>query len=136
MSKTNRLKLMRVILQGVMLLEHGLFITREMLLQTNQRLFDATTTELAQDQEPGVDLNEEQIAFLEDKGENVNSNPAAQALTTNVIFQTYGIDAFDFKVNEAPTKSAAFMANLSDYGLDVLFDVPNYNIYHDNMVFE
>ncbi|GJS11015.1 hypothetical protein Tco_1205547 [Tanacetum coccineum] len=129
MSKTNRLRLMRVMLQGVMLLEHGLFITREMLLQTNKRLFDATTTEVKV-------ILQDNISFLEDKGEKVNSNPVVQALTTNVIIQTDRIDAFDFEVDEAPTKSPAFMANLSDYGLDVLFDVPNYNTYHDNIVFE
>ncbi|GJR63904.1 hypothetical protein Tco_0009969 [Tanacetum coccineum] len=51
---------------------------------------------------------EEKIAFLQNKGEKVDSNPAAQALTTNVIFQTD----------------------------DVLSEVPNYNTYHDNTVFE
>ncbi|GJW39985.1 hypothetical protein Tco_0065830 [Tanacetum coccineum] len=92
--------------------------------------------QLAQAQEARVSLDEEQIAFLEDKGERVDSDPAAQALTTNVIFQTYSIDAFDSDVDEAPTESAAFMANLSDYGSNVLSEVPNYNTYHDNIVFE
>nr|GEX39205.1 probable NADH dehydrogenase [ubiquinone] 1 alpha subcomplex subunit 5, mitochondrial [Tanacetum cinerariifolium] len=92
--------------------------------------------QLAQAQEARVALDEEHIAFLEDKGEIVDSDPASQALTTNVIFQTDGINAFDSNVDEAPTESASFMANLSDYGLDVLFEVPNYNTYHDNIVFE
>ncbi|GJV45959.1 copia protein [Tanacetum coccineum] len=39
--------------------------------------------QLAQAQEAGVALDEEQIAFLEDKGESVDSDLAAQALTTN-----------------------------------------------------
>ncbi|GKF93105.1 hypothetical protein Tco_0279824, partial [Tanacetum coccineum] len=76
-----------------------------MLLQTNQRSFDATTIEV---KEAKVALNEEKIAFLQNKGKKVDSNPAAQAPTTNVIFQTD----------------------------DVLFDVPNYNTYRDNTMFE
>ncbi|GKC14846.1 hypothetical protein Tco_1011628, partial [Tanacetum coccineum] len=34
-----------------------------------------------------------------------------------------GIDAFDSNVDEAPTESAAFMTNLSDYGSDVLSEM-------------
>nr|GEU28954.1 hypothetical protein [Tanacetum cinerariifolium] len=55
-----------------------------------------------------------------DLGERVDLDPAAQVLTTNVIFKTYGIYAFDLDTDEAPTESAAFMANLFDYGLYVL----------------
>ncbi|GJV87972.1 hypothetical protein Tco_1531910 [Tanacetum coccineum] len=79
-------------------------LNTRMLLQTSHRLFDATTAE--------VKINEERV----------DSGLAAQALTTNVIFQTYGIDAFDFDIDEAPIESAAFMTKLSDYGFDVLFN--------------
>ncbi|GJT97044.1 hypothetical protein Tco_1092562 [Tanacetum coccineum] len=77
-------------------------LNTRMLLQTSHRLFDATTAEV--------------------KVILVDSGLAAQALTTNVIFQTYGIDAFDFDVDEAPIESAAFITKLSDYGFDVLFN--------------
>ncbi|GKD25889.1 integrase, catalytic region, zinc finger, CCHC-type containing protein [Tanacetum coccineum] len=161
MSKTNRLKLMRVMLQGVMLLEQRLFntgnatanqskvircyncrgeghIARQctQLKRVHNLEWFKEKMQLAQAQEARVALDEEHIAFLEDKGKRVNSDPAAQALTTNVIFKTDGIDAFDSDVDEAPTKSAAFMANLSNYGSDVLSEVPNYNTFHDNIVFE
>ncbi|GKE83123.1 hypothetical protein Tco_1553123, partial [Tanacetum coccineum] len=49
---------------------------------------------------------------------------------------TDGIDAFDSNIDEAPTESVAFMTNLSDYGLNVLSEVLNYNTYRDNTVFE
>ncbi|GJW80541.1 hypothetical protein Tco_0144516 [Tanacetum coccineum] len=68
---------------------------------------------LAQAQEAGVALDEEQLAFLADTRERVDS----------------GIDA-------SPIASAMFMANLTSYGSDVLFEVPNYDTYHDNTLFE
>ncbi|GKB62008.1 hypothetical protein Tco_0918194 [Tanacetum coccineum] len=78
---------------------------------------------LAQAQEAGVTLDEEHIAFLEDKGERVDSDPTTQALTNNDIFQTDGIDAFDSDFDEAPTESETFMENLFDYGSDVLSEM-------------
>ncbi|GJZ81566.1 integrase, catalytic region, zinc finger, CCHC-type containing protein [Tanacetum coccineum] len=133
MSKTNRLKLMRVMLQGVMLLEQRLFntgnatanqskvircyncrgeghIARQctQLKRVHNLEWFKEKMQLAQAQEARVALDEEHIAFLEDKGKRVNSDPAAQALTTNVIFKTD----------------------------DVLSEVPNYNTFHDNIVFE
>ncbi|GKG31037.1 hypothetical protein Tco_0423525, partial [Tanacetum coccineum] len=53
----------------------------------------------------------------------------------NVIFQTDSIDAFDSDCDEASTASVVFMANLC-IGSDVLSEVPTYNTYHDNTVFE
>ncbi|GKB09893.1 hypothetical protein Tco_0843816 [Tanacetum coccineum] len=50
---------------------------------------------LAQAQEVGVALDEEQLAFLADTRERVDSDPNAQALTTTTIFQTDDLDAFD-----------------------------------------
>ncbi|GJR04420.1 hypothetical protein Tco_0527404 [Tanacetum coccineum] len=70
------------------------------------------------------------------EGERVDSGTAAQKLKTNVIFQTDGIDEFDSDCDEASTSSVVFMANLFTYGSDVLSEVPNYNTYHDNIVFE
>ncbi|GKD60131.1 hypothetical protein Tco_1297640 [Tanacetum coccineum] len=49
----------------------------------------------AQAQEVGVALDQEQLAFLVDTEERVNSGPHAQALATTDIFQTYDLDAFD-----------------------------------------
>ncbi|GJT59091.1 hypothetical protein Tco_1002624 [Tanacetum coccineum] len=38
------------------------------------------------------------------------------------------------RVDEAPKESVAFMTILSDYGLNVLSEIPNYNTYHDNTI--
>ncbi|GKD16618.1 retrovirus-related pol polyprotein from transposon TNT 1-94 [Tanacetum coccineum] len=89
---------------------------------------------LAQAQEAGVTLDEEHIAFLEDKGERVDSDPTAQALTNNDIFQTDGIDAFDSDVDEAPTESETFMENLFDYGSDVLSEKMSSQVAKCNVV--
>ncbi|GKA19874.1 hypothetical protein Tco_0699789 [Tanacetum coccineum] len=46
------------------------------------------------------------------------------------------LDAFDSDYDKAPTTRAAFMVNLTVYGLDILSELPNYDTYHDNTVFE
>ncbi|GJU26090.1 retrovirus-related pol polyprotein from transposon TNT 1-94 [Tanacetum coccineum] len=91
---------------------------------------------LAQAQEAGVALDEEQRAFLVDTGKRVDSCLNAQALTTTTIFQTNDLDAFDYDCDEAPTASAIFMANLSAYESDVLSEVQNYDTYQDNNVID
>ncbi|GKA56381.1 hypothetical protein Tco_0755453 [Tanacetum coccineum] len=91
---------------------------------------------LAQAQEAGVALDEEQRAFLVDTGKRVDSCPDAQALTTTTIFQTDDLDAFDYDCDEAPTASAVFMANLFAYESDVLSEVQNYDTYQDNNVID
>nr|GEU89760.1 hypothetical protein [Tanacetum cinerariifolium] len=91
---------------------------------------------LSQVQETWIALNEEQLSFLADTGERVDSGIDAYTLTTNAIFQTNGIDSFDSDCNEVPAAQTSFMANLSDYDSDVLSEIPNYNTYHDNTVFE
>nr|GFC07358.1 hypothetical protein [Tanacetum cinerariifolium] len=55
-----------------------------------------------------------------DTGERVDSGTYAYTKTTNVIFQSDGIDSFDSDCDEVHAAQASFMANLSDYGLDVL----------------
>ncbi|GJR93140.1 hypothetical protein Tco_0265314 [Tanacetum coccineum] len=83
-------------------------------------------------QEAGVALNEEQLIFLADTRERVDSGTDARTLTTTTIFQSYDINAFDSDCDEAHAAQATFMANLSAYGSDVLSEVPNYDTYHDN----
>ncbi|GKA18647.1 hypothetical protein Tco_0698562 [Tanacetum coccineum] len=50
---------------------------------------------LAQAQEAGVVLDEEQLSFLADNGERVAIGQDTQELTTTAIFQTNDLDAFD-----------------------------------------
>ncbi|GJT00696.1 hypothetical protein Tco_0821865 [Tanacetum coccineum] len=133
MCKDDRLEVIRVILQRVKLLEHGLSRKREMLLQTNQRSFDVTTAKVEVILQSSV-LNQRGHIIHNDKGERFNSGPHVQALTTITIFQTNDIDAFDLDCDEAPTASAIFMENLTYYDSNVLSDVPNYDTYQDNNV--
>ncbi|GKF05794.1 hypothetical protein Tco_0036462, partial [Tanacetum coccineum] len=91
---------------------------------------------LAQAQEARAELDEEQLAFLVDSKEKVDSGTNAYTLTTNAIFQIDGVDSFDLDYDEVSTTQASFMENLSDYGSDILSGVPNYNTYHDNTMFE
>ncbi|GKC16437.1 retrovirus-related pol polyprotein from transposon TNT 1-94 [Tanacetum coccineum] len=103
---------------------------------TGTRVIQHTRNATAnQSKEAGVALDKEQLAFLADKWERVDSGTYTHTLTTTIL-RTDGIDGFDLECDKAPTSSAVFMANLSAYGLDVLFKVPNYDTYHDNNVFE
>ncbi|GKG06791.1 hypothetical protein Tco_0329760, partial [Tanacetum coccineum] len=67
---------------------------------------------LAQVQEAGVALSEEQLAFLADTRERVDSGTDAYTLTTNSIYQTDGIDSFDSDCDELPVGQISFMTNL------------------------
>ncbi|GKB70973.1 hypothetical protein Tco_0932385 [Tanacetum coccineum] len=91
---------------------------------------------LAEFQEAGVILDEEELAFLADTWERVDLGAYVQALTTTTIFQMNDIDAINSDYDEAPTTSAVFMANLTSYVLNVLIEVPNYNNYQDNNVID
>ncbi|GJT89594.1 hypothetical protein Tco_1078439 [Tanacetum coccineum] len=81
-------------------------------------------------------LDEEQLAFLADLGDRVDSGPDTQTLPNTAIFQTDDLDAFDSDCDEAPSASAVLMAKLFAYDSDVLFEVPNYNIYQDKNVMD
>ncbi|GJU38194.1 hypothetical protein Tco_1191151 [Tanacetum coccineum] len=80
---------------------------------------------LAQALESGIILDEEQLAFLADPGDRVDSSPYTQTLPTTVIFHTDDLDAFDSDCNEALSASAVLMAKLFAYDSDVLSDIPN-----------
>ncbi|GJX09364.1 hypothetical protein Tco_0199223 [Tanacetum coccineum] len=91
---------------------------------------------LVQAQEARVALDEEQLAFLANTGEKFDSGTNACALTTTAIFQIDDLDAFNTDCDDAPIASAVFMTNLTSYDSNVLSELPNYDTYHDNTVFE
>ncbi|GKD93813.1 hypothetical protein Tco_1373650 [Tanacetum coccineum] len=91
---------------------------------------------LAQVQEAGIALSKEQLAILADTGDKVDSGLGAFTMTTNALFQSDGIDLYDSNCDEVPTAQASFMSNLSNHNSDVIFEVPTYNTYNDNNVFE
>ncbi|GJY98582.1 hypothetical protein Tco_0515492 [Tanacetum coccineum] len=82
---------------------------------------------LAEAQEAGQILDEEQLAFLADPG-----IPASQALTViphNVAFQTEDLDTYDSDCDDLSNAQAVLMANISNYGSNVISEVPNSETY-------
>ncbi|GKC03595.1 hypothetical protein Tco_0995205, partial [Tanacetum coccineum] len=87
---------------------------------------------LAQAQELGHVLDEEQLAFFADPG--IPDGQAAQTtIPNNVAFQTEDLDAYDSDCDDVSTTKAVMMANLSNYGSDVLSEVHHSEPYHNDM---
>nr|GEW81852.1 hypothetical protein [Tanacetum cinerariifolium] len=88
-----------------------------------QGLLNATTVKdkamLAEAQEAGQILNEEQITFLADPG-----IPEGQAVQTiipnNAAFQIEDLDTYNSDYNDISNAKAVIMANISNYGSDVI----------------
>nr|GEV45727.1 hypothetical protein [Tanacetum cinerariifolium] len=74
---------------------------------------------LAEAQEAGQVLDEEQLAFLADLGV-----PDGQAIQTiipnNAAFQTEDLDTYDSDCDDVSNAKAVLMANISNYGSDVI----------------
>nr|GEU53098.1 hypothetical protein [Tanacetum cinerariifolium] len=82
---------------------------------------------LAEAQEAGQILDEEQLAFLADPG-----IPAGQAHTIilhNSALQTKDLDTSDSGCDDLLTAQAVLMANISNYGSYVILEVPNSETY-------
>ncbi|GKC08918.1 putative reverse transcriptase domain-containing protein, partial [Tanacetum coccineum] len=87
---------------------------------------------LAKAQEARQILDEEQLAFLADPG--IPDNQAVQTtISNNVAFQTKDLDAYDSDCDDVSNAKAVFMANLSNYGSDVISDVLHSDSYHNDM---
>ncbi|GJX38280.1 retrovirus-related pol polyprotein from transposon TNT 1-94 [Tanacetum coccineum] len=72
-------------------------------------------------------LDEEQLAFLPDPG-----IPAIQAqiiIPHNAAFQTKDLDTYDSDCDDLSTTQAVLMANISNYGSDIILEVPNSETY-------
>nr|GEV63210.1 ribonuclease H-like domain-containing protein [Tanacetum cinerariifolium] len=86
---------------------------------------------LAEAQEAGQILDEEQLAFLADPG-----IPAGQAQTIiphNASFQTEDLDTYDSDCDDLSNAQAVLMANISNYGFDIISEVPNSDNYLNDM---
>ncbi|GKD76351.1 hypothetical protein Tco_1338972, partial [Tanacetum coccineum] len=89
---------------------------------------------LAQAQESGQVLDEEQLVFLADPG-ITDCHDIQPTIIHNAAFQTGDIDAYDSDCDDISSAKAVLMANLSSYGSDVLYEVPQHDTYqHDNML--
>ncbi|GJU73193.1 hypothetical protein Tco_1264598 [Tanacetum coccineum] len=102
---------------------------------SRQELLNATTAKVKdiwlEAHEAGQILDDEQLAFLVDPG-----IPAGQAQTIiphNAAFQTEDLDTYDSDYDDLSTAKAILMDNISNYGSEVISDVPNSETYLNDM---
>ncbi|GKA96551.1 hypothetical protein Tco_0818646 [Tanacetum coccineum] len=86
---------------------------------------------LAEAQEAGQILDEEQLAFLADPG--IPTDQAQTIIPHNAAFQTEDLDTYDSDCDDLSTAQAVLMANISNYGSDVISEVPNSETYLNDM---
>ncbi|GJS87886.1 hypothetical protein Tco_0770522 [Tanacetum coccineum] len=88
---------------------------------------------LAESQEAGQILDEEQLAFLADPG--ISEAPIAQqTIPQNSAFQTKDLDAYDSDCDDLSSAKAVLMANLLRCDPEVLSKVPYSDSYPDDMI--
>ncbi|GJY34378.1 putative ribonuclease H-like domain-containing protein [Tanacetum coccineum] len=87
---------------------------------------------LAEAQEAGQILDEEQLVFLADLGV-----PNGQAIQTiipnNAAFQTEDLDTYDSDSDDILNAKAVLMANISNHGSDVISELPHSETYLNDM---
>ncbi|GKA03736.1 hypothetical protein Tco_0676517 [Tanacetum coccineum] len=97
-----------------------------------QRLLNATTVKMKLRKLLGQLLDEEQLAFLADPG-----IPDGQAVQTiipnNAAFQTEDLDTYNSDCDDISNAKAVLMANISNYGSDVILEVPHSETYLNDM---
>ncbi|GJR20657.1 hypothetical protein Tco_0969184 [Tanacetum coccineum] len=86
----------------------------------------------AEAQEAGQSLDEEQLAFLADLG--IPDDQDAQTTILNTAaFQIEDLDAYDSDCDDVFNAKAILMANLSNYGSDVILEVDHFEPNHTDM---
>ncbi|GJV81567.1 retrovirus-related pol polyprotein from transposon TNT 1-94 [Tanacetum coccineum] len=87
---------------------------------------------LAEAQEAGQILDEEKLAFLADPG--VLDGQAVQTIIPNTTaFQTKDLDTYDSDCDDISNAKAVLMANIFNYGSDVILEVPHSETYLNDM---
>ncbi|GKC26756.1 hypothetical protein Tco_1034050 [Tanacetum coccineum] len=87
---------------------------------------------LAEAQESGQILDEEQLAFLADLG-ILDGQDGQITITNTAAFQTEDLDAYDSNCNDVFNAKAVLMANLFNYGSDVILEVTHPESYHNDL---
>ncbi|GJY67065.1 retrovirus-related pol polyprotein from transposon TNT 1-94 [Tanacetum coccineum] len=82
-------------------------------------------------QEAGKILDEEQLAFLADLG--ILADQAQTIIPHNAAFQIEDLDTYDSDCDDLSTAQAVLMANISDYGSNIISEVPNSETYLNDM---
>nr|GEZ54990.1 hypothetical protein [Tanacetum cinerariifolium] len=102
-------------------------------VQGRQTTFAAEKVLLVQAQANGQILHEEELAFLADPG--IPEGQATQTvITRNVAYQADDLDAYDSDCDELNTAIVALMANLSQYGSDVLAELHTPDNMNNSMI--
>ncbi|GKD83583.1 putative ribonuclease H-like domain-containing protein [Tanacetum coccineum] len=86
---------------------------------------------LAEAQEAGQILDEEQLLFLADPG--ILASQAQTVIPHNAAFQTEDLDTYDSDCDDLSMAQAVIMANISNYGSDVISEVPISKTYLNDM---
>ncbi|GJS04302.1 putative ribonuclease H-like domain-containing protein [Tanacetum coccineum] len=87
---------------------------------------------LAEAKESGQILDEEQLAFLADPG--IPDGQTAQTTIPNTAtFQTEDLDGYNSDYDDFYNAKAVLIANLSNYGSDIISEVPHFEPYHTDM---
>ncbi|GKD69559.1 retrovirus-related pol polyprotein from transposon TNT 1-94, partial [Tanacetum coccineum] len=87
---------------------------------------------LVEAHEAGQILDEEKLAFLADPG--IRDGQTAQTtIQKTAAFQTEDLDAYDSNCDDVSNAKAVLMANLSNYGSDVISEVQHSDSYHNDM---
>nr|GEV89586.1 retrovirus-related Pol polyprotein from transposon TNT 1-94 [Tanacetum cinerariifolium] len=88
---------------------------------------------LAEAQEVGQILDEEQLAFLADP--RISEAPVSQqTIPQNSTFQTEDLDAYDSDCDDLSSAKAVLMVNLSSCDSDVLSEVPYFDSSSNDMI--
>ncbi|GKC26800.1 retrovirus-related pol polyprotein from transposon TNT 1-94 [Tanacetum coccineum] len=88
---------------------------------------------LAEAQEAGQILDEEQLAFIADPG-IAEVQVAHQIIPQNSAFQTQDLDAYDSDCDDISSAKAVLMVNLSSCDYDVLSEVPYSDTYPNDVI--
>nr|GEW06290.1 retrovirus-related Pol polyprotein from transposon TNT 1-94 [Tanacetum cinerariifolium] len=87
---------------------------------------------LAKAQEAGKILDEEQLVFLLDPGVP-DGQDVSTIIPNNASFQTEDLDTYDSDCDDISNEKAVIMANISNYGSDVISEVPHSETYLNDM---
>ncbi|GJU42672.1 retrovirus-related pol polyprotein from transposon TNT 1-94 [Tanacetum coccineum] len=72
-------------------------------------------------------------AWFKDKAIIPDGQAAQTTIPNNATFQTEDLDAYDSDCDDVSNAKAVLMANLSNYGFDVILEVPHSEPYHNDM---
>nr|GEU92132.1 hypothetical protein [Tanacetum cinerariifolium] len=77
-------------------------------------------------------LDEEQVPFLAEPC-ILDGQAAQTTIPNNVAFQIKDLDAYDSNCDDVSNAKAVLMANLSNYGSNVISEVSHFEPYHNDM---